>query len=140
MKKLLNIFERVKKAKATGLIYNLPKQEAAKLQNKLLDRREVIVVRGRDAYTPPMLMFRLGHQLKVKRLTINMLPDLLDGKTLMITEADMLKPTYNKTIEQCKDLKIPLLLLFNNGHGIKEFRKLPVYNKILTIEQDCNSI
>lgn len=136
MKKLLNIIERVKKAKATGLIYNLPKTQAALLQNKLLDKKAVVAIKGRDAYTPPMLMFRLGHQLKMKRLTVNMLPDLLDGKIILINEADMLKPSYNKVLEQFKEAKIPLLLLFNNGHGIKTFRKLPVYNTMLTIEQD----
>ena len=140
MKKLLNIIARVKKAKAVGLIYNLPKQEAALLQNKLLDRREVLLIKGRDAYTPPMLMFRLKNIFKIKGLTIQMLPDLLDGKMILINEADMLHASYNKVLEQIKEAKIPLLLLFNNGHGIKEFRKLPVYNKILTIEQDYLNI
>jgi len=140
MKKLLNIIARVKKAKATGIIYNLPKQEAALLQNKLLDRREVLVIKGREAYTPPMLINRLKYQLKQKRLNISMLPTFIDDKIILINEADLLMPSYNKVFEEFKKYQIPLVLLFNNGHAIKDFRKLPVYNKILTIEQDYTNL
>jgi hypothetical protein len=136
MKKLLGIIERIKKANAIGIIYNLSKQQAALLQNRLLDSRQVVVIRGKEAYTPPMLMFRLKHQLKMKLLTIDKLTDLLDGKLILINEADMLKPSYNKVLEEFNRCRIPLILLFNNGHAVKNFRKLPVYNQILTIEQD----
>jgi hypothetical protein len=138
MKKLLNIIERVRKAKAIGIIYNLPTQQAALLQNKLLDNKSAIAIRGRDAYTPPMLLNRLSYHFKIKRMSLSMLTTFIEDKVLLISEADMLKPSYNKVLEDLRKYKIPIVLLFNNGHAIKEFRKLPVYHKILTIEQDYN--
>ena len=63
MKKLAGIIDRVQKKKAVGVIYNIPKDCAARLHNKLLDNKH-IVVKGSDAYTSAMLLFRLGKKFK----------------------------------------------------------------------------
>jgi hypothetical protein len=64
LKKVLGIVDRVLKKKAIGIIYNIHKDDEAALQNYLLDEKH-IVVKGSDAYTSAMLLFRLGKIPKI---------------------------------------------------------------------------
>jgi hypothetical protein len=137
---VLNIVNRIIKKKAVGIIYNVPKNDRALLQNKLLDEKKHLVVQGRDVYTSAMLKMRLGHQLKVKHLSYNMLPTLLDGKMITITDADMIKESYNKIFDDFFKYKIPLLLLVNKDAAMDDIRKLSAYTRVLTMEFDYSSI
>lgn len=139
-KKIQNIVERVRRTKATGIIYNIPKDDAALLQNKLLDNREVIALRGRQAPNSAQFLYRLGYLLKIKHLKFCMLPALLDGKVILINEADVLKQSYSKVMEDLHKNKVPLLLLMHSDAPMKDFRKLPAYYKVLTIEQDYSHL
>lgn len=138
--RLWRIVERVKKTKATGVIFNISKTDASMLQNKLLDSKNAIAIRGRSAPNSAQFIFRLSYLLKTKHLKFSMLPCLLDDKIIIITEADLLKSSYSKVIEALHENKIPLLLLMHSDAPMKAFRKLPAYNKVLTIEQDYSNL
>ncbi len=137
-RKVNNIIDRVIKRKAVGIIYNIPKTDEAILQNKLLDQKKAVVIRGRDAYTAPMFMFRLSSKLKIKNITFNQVAAFIEGKLITVTGADVIKSSYNRIIDDAYKYKVPLLILMNSDTTMKDFRKLKAYTKILTIEQDYN--
>jgi hypothetical protein len=134
-RKVLDIVERVGKRKALGIIFNVPKDHESQIQNKLLDDKH-LVFRGTDVYTTAMLNFRLSKRLKMKGVSIDMLPSIIDGKIIVITNADILKESYTKIFLECSKYKVPFLLLMNRDQKITDFRALPFYHKILTIEQN----
>lgn len=134
-KKVLDIVDRVSRRKALGIIFNVPKNDEAAIQNKLLDQHH-LVFKAIDVYTSAMLGFRLSKRLKLKNISIDMLPSLIDGKIIVITGADILKESYGKIFLECSKYKVPFLLLMNREQKLSDLRKLPVYNKILTIEQN----
>jgi hypothetical protein len=135
MKEVLSIIDRVRNKKAIGIIYNLPKHREAFLQNKLLDEKH-IVINGTDAYTAPMLLFRLGKKLNTKQLQIKMIPGLINENIICITSADVIKSSFSRVLYEFYRYKIPLLLLMNSDTFMKDFRKLSSYYSVLTIEQD----
>lgn len=134
-RKVLDIVDRVNKRKALGIVFNIPKSDEALLQNKLLDEKH-LVFKGTDVYTSAMLGFRLSKRLKMKNVSIDMLPSLIDGKVIVITGADILKESYGKIFLDSNKYKVPFLLLMNREQKMSDLRKLPMYNKILTIEQN----
>jgi hypothetical protein len=138
-RKVLDIVERVNKRKALGIIFNVPKDQEAQIQNKLLDDKH-LVFRGNDVYTSAMLNFRLSQKLKMKGVSIDMLPSLIDGKVIVITSADILKESYTKVFQESSKYKVPFLLLMNRDHKLADFRKLPFYQHILTIEQNYQTL
>jgi hypothetical protein len=139
-KELLDIIERVRKNKATGIIFNIPREDAETLESYLIENDSAVVIRGRVAPTSKQFFWRLGNLLKVKHLTCCMIPAALNGRIILISEADILRPSFNKAIEDCFNNKVPLLLLMNNNESMKEFRRLPAYDKVLTIEQSFTSL
>lgn len=138
-RKVLDIVERVNKRKALGIIFNVPKDQEAQIQNKLLDDKH-LVFRGNDVYTSAMLNFRLSQRLKMKGVSIDMLPSLIDGKVIVITSADILKESYTKVFQESSKYKVPFLLLMNRDQKLTDFRKLPFYQSILTIEQNYQTL
>jgi len=138
-RKVLDIVERVNKRKALGIIFNVPKDQEAQIQNKLLDEKH-LVFRGNDVYTSAMLNFRLSKRLKMKGVSIDMLPSLIDGKVIVITSADILKESYTKVFQESSKYKVPFLLLMNRDQKLTDFRKLPFYHHILTIEQNYQTL
>lgn len=139
-KKIFNIVDRVIKRKAIGIIYNIPKNDEAILQNKLLDDRKAVVLRGRDAYTAPMFMFRMAKNLKIKNLTFHQIPALLEDKAIAITGADVITISYNRILDDSFNYKVPILILMNGSAAMTEFRKLKAYQRVLTIEQDFTKL
>ena len=146
MRKVLSIIDRVRKKKAVGIIYNIPKNDQAVLQNKLLDQKHIII-NGSDAYTSVMLLYRLQKILKVKRLQLSMIPGLINlpdgkagGKIIVLTSADGIRSSYSKVLDDFNKYKIPLLILMNSDAPMKDFRKLGAYQRVLTIEQDYSTI
>jgi hypothetical protein len=139
-KNVLDIINRIIKKKAVGIIYNVPQIDKVILQNKFLDEKKHLVVHGRDVYTSAMFRNRLGTQLKVKHLSYNMLPTLLDGKMITIMDADMIKESYNKIFDDFFKYKIPLLLLVNKDTAMDDIRKLSTYTRVLTMEFDYTSL
>lgn len=138
-RKVLDIIDRVQKRKALGIIFNVPKDHEAKINNKLLDNHH-LVFKGNDVYTTAMLTFRLSKRLKIKNVSVDMLPSLIDGKVIVITGADIIKESYAKLFLESSKYKVPILLLMNREQKISDLRKLPVYNKILTIEQNYTTL
>ena len=138
-RKVIDIVNRVQKRKALGIIYNIPKSDETLLHNKLLDEHHLIL-RGKDVYTNQMLNYRLGNKLKIKHFSFDMLPALIDSKVIIITGADIIKDSYTRVIEDCSKYRIPLMLLMNKDQKMSDLRKLPVYNKILTIEQNYQTL
>ncbi len=138
-RKVLDIVERVNKRKALGIIFNVPKDQEAQIQNKLLDDKH-LVFRGNDVYTSAMLNFRLSKRLKMKDVSIDMLPSLIDDKVIVITNADILKESYTKVFQESSKYKVPFLLLMNRDQKLTDFRKLPFYQSILTIEQNYQTL
>lgn len=138
-RKVLDIVERVNKRKALGIIFNIPKDQEAQIQNKLLDEKH-IVLKGNDVYTSAMLGFRLSQRLKMKNVSIDMLPSLIDDKVIVITSADILKESYTKVFQESSKYKVPFLLLMNRDQKLTDFRKLPFYQHILTIEQNYQTL
>ena len=138
-KKMLSIIDRVRKKKAVGIIYNIPKNDQAVLQNKLLDQKHIII-NGSDAYTSVMLLYRLQKILKVKRLQLSMIPGLINGNIIVLTSADGIRSSYSKVLDDFNKYKIPLLILMNSDAPMKDFRKLGAYQRVLTIEQDYSTI
>lgn len=138
-RKVLDIVERVNKRKALGIIFNVPKDQEAQIQNKLLDDKH-LVFKGNDVYTSAMLNFRLSKRLKMKGVSIDMLPSLIDGKVIVITSADILKESYTKVFQESSKYKVPFLLLMNRDQKLTDFRKLPFYHHILTIEQNYQTL
>jgi len=138
-RKVLGIIERVQKRKAVGIIFNIPKNEEAILQNKLLDKKN-IVIKGRDAYTSAMLLYRLSNQLKIKNLSFDQLPGIIDGKIIVITGADIIKTSYVRVLDDSSKYKIPVLLLMRKDQKMNDIRKSPVYQRIFTIEQNYQSL
>ena len=139
MRKVLSIIDRVRKKKAVGIIYNIPKNDQAVLQNKLLDQKHIII-NGSDAYTSAMLLFRLGKKFKTKHLQLKMVPGFINGCIICITDADGIKSSYSKVLDDFNKYKIPLLILMNSDAPMKDFRKLGAYQRVLTIEQDYQSL
>ncbi len=137
--KVIDIVNRVQKRKALGIIYNISKNEEADIKQRL-EKFEHLIFRGLDVYTAPMLTFRLGNKLKIKKFSFDMLPAVIDGKVITITGADILSNSYAKVIEEFAKYKIPLVLLMNKDHKMTDLRRLPVYNKILTIEQNYQTL
>ncbi|MGK9367553.1 hypothetical protein ACSSWA_01470 [Melioribacter sp. Ez-97] len=127
---------RVKKQKALGIIYNIPNVDAALLVNRLLDEKKHIVINARDAYTSAMLKYRLGSKLKVKGLSFNMLPELLQGKIITVNNADMIKESYARVFDDFRRYGVPLLLLMHSDSAMKDLRKWPSYTRVMTIEAD----
>ena len=138
-KKVLGIIERVLNKKAVGIIYNVPKNDEAILQNKLLDGKH-IVIKGSDAYTSAMLMFRLSKKLNAKHLQSKMIPGFINGYLICITNADGIKSSYSRVLDEFSKYKIPLLLLMHSDAPMKDFRKLGAYQRVLTIEQDYSTL
>ena len=138
-RKVLSIIDRVRKKKAVGIIYNIPKNDQAVLQNKLLDQKHIII-NGSDAYTSVMLLYRLQKILKVKRLQLSMIPGLINGNIIVLTSADGIRSSYSKVLDDFNKYKIPLLILMNSDAPMKDFRKLGAYQRVLTIEQDYQSL
>ncbi len=138
-RKILDIVDRVNKRKALGIIFNIPKDHEAKIQNRLLDDHH-LVFRGNDVYTSAMFSYRLSNKLKMKDVSIDMLPSLIEGKVLVITGADILKESYEKIFKDSAKYKVPILLLMNRDQKIADLRKMKVYNKILTIEQNYQTL
>lgn len=138
-RKVNNIVERVGKRKAVGILFNMPASDQAELHNKLLDEKH-IVFSAKDAYTAPMLLYRLGNRLKIKDLSFDQLPGLIDGKIIVITNADIIKSSFIKVLDDSSKYKIPMLFLMSNGSKMDDIRKLPVYNRIFTIEQDYSQL
>ncbi len=139
-KKLNNIINRVQKKKAIGIIYNIPKNEMSIIQNRLLDNKQAIILKGRDAYTAPMFMFRLSSKLKMKKLAFHMIPALIDDKLIAVTGADTFTNSYSRILEDAYKYKVPILLFMNTDAAMTEFRRLKAYNKILTIEQNFEEL
>ncbi len=135
-RKVANIISRVIKRKAVGIIYNIPSNDVALLQNKLLDDKKAIIIKGRDAYTAPMFLYRLSSSLKIKNLSFHMVPYLIEGKLITITDADLIKSSYTRVLDDCNKYKVPILFLMNQDAVMIEFRKMKAYQKVLTIEQD----
>ena len=138
-RKVLDIVERVNKRKALGIIFNVPKDQEAQILNKLLDEKH-LVFKGNDVYTSAMLGFRLSKKLKMKDVSIDMLPSLIEDKIIVITNADILKESYTKVFQESSKYKVPFLLLMNRDHKLTDFRKLPFYQHILTIEQNYQTL
>lgn len=138
-RKVNNIIARIKRKKAVGILYNMPEADQAALHNKLLDGKH-IVFNAQDAYTSVMLLYRLGSRLKMKGLSFDQLPGLIDGKIICITGADIIKTSFAKVFDDSHKYRIPLLLLMNNGSKMTDIRKLPVYRRIFTIEQDYKTL
>ena len=136
----LKIVERVLKNKAVGIIYNIPKGDEAILKNKLLDERKAVILKGSDAYTAPMFLFRLSSTLKAKHLSFHMIPALIDGKLVAVTGADVIKTSYNRVLDDSFKYKVPILLLMNTDQSMREFRKLAAYRRVLTIEQNYQEL
>lgn len=134
-RKVLDIVERVQKRKALGIVFNIPKSDESIIQNRLLDDHH-IVFKAIDVYTSAMLNFRLSKKLKIKNISIDMLPSLIDGKVIVITGADILKESYAKIFLESSKYRIPILLLMNHEQKMSDLRRLPVYHKVLTIEQN----
>jgi hypothetical protein len=139
LKKVLGIVDRVLKKKAIGIIYNIHKDDEAALQNYLLDEKH-IVVKGSDAYTSAMLLFRLGKRLNTKHLQFKMIPGFINGYVICITGADGIKSSYSRVLDEFNKYKIPLLLLMHSDAPMKDFRKLGAYQRVLTIEQDYSTL
>jgi hypothetical protein len=137
---VLNIINRIIKKKAVGIIYNVPKNDKAILNNKLLDEKKHLVIHGKDAYTSAMFRHRLGRELKIKNLSFNMLPTLLDGKMITVIDADMIKDSYSLIFDDFFKYKIPLLLLVNKDTAMDDIRKLSAYTRVLTMEFDYTSL
>lgn len=138
-KKVQNIIDRVMKKKAIGIIYNIPKNDLAMIQNSLLDDKH-IVIRGHDAYTVGMLSNRLGRQLKAKHFSFNMLPALVIGKMVTITDADIIKDSFGRVMDDFYKYKTPLLLLMINDVSMDNLRNLKAYSRVLTIERDYKTL
>lgn len=138
-RKVIDIVNRVQKRKALGIIYNIPKNDEGLIHNKLADEHHLIL-RGKDVYTNQMLNYRLGYKLKIKHFSFDMMPALIDSKVIVITGADIIKDSYARVIEDCNKYRIPLMLLMNKDQKMSDLRKLPVYNKILTIEQNYQTL
>ncbi len=139
-KKIISIIDRVMKRKAVGIIYNMPKNVVAILQNRLLDEKKAIVIHGQDAFTSAMFIYRMQSILKIKHLSYNMIPTLIDSKMIMVTHADMIKSSFNKVISESFKYKIPILLLMNSDVAMPDFRKLKAYQRVFTIEQDFSKL
>lgn len=139
-KQVFKIIERVKKKNAVGIIYNIPKNDCAMINNKLLDDKTHIPVKGTDAFKAQMLTHRLGREFKIKHFNLSMLPGLIEGKVLTILGADVLMPSYSKVIEDLSTMKIPLLLFIHNEVSMDKIRKMSAYNRVLTIEYDYRSL
>lgn len=139
MKKILSIVDRVMKRKAIGIIYNIPPDEEKKLEKKLIEENH-IVIKGSYAYRGAMLQYRLGSELNAKHFRFCMLPGLLNNQIICIKNADTLKPSYARVLDEFHKYKIPLLLLMNSDTLMKDFRKLSSYYSVLTIEQDYETL
>lgn len=139
-KQIFKIIERVKKKNAVGIIYNIPKNDSALLNNRMLDDKLCIAVNAHDAYTAQMFNYRLGLYLKIKRFNLSMLPGLIDDKILLVNSADVIMPSFSKVLDELQRLKIPLLLLMHNEVSMDKVRKMNAYNRVLTIEYDYNSL
>ena len=139
MKKVTSIIDRVLNKKAIGIIYNIPNNDEAQLQNKLLDDKH-IVVKGTDAYTAPMLLFRLGKKLNTKRLQTKMIPGLINGNIICVTDADGIKNSFSRVLDDFHKYKIPLLILMHSNAPMRDFRNLGAYKRVLTIEQDYENL
>jgi len=138
-KKVLGIVDRVLNKKAVGIIYNIPNNEEAILQNKLLDEKH-IVIKGSDAYTSAMLLFRLSKKFNTKHLQSNMIPGFINGYLICITGADGIKSSYSRVLDEFNKYKIPLLILMHSDAPMKDFRRLGAYQRVLTIEQDYSTL
>jgi len=136
---LNNIIQRVDKNKAIGIIYNCPKPQQEIYKNNLFPKQKAIIINGRDAYTAPMLQFRLGNLFKMKDLTFSQVPALLDGRMIVIINADIIKPSYSRVINDFFKYKVPMIIFMNTDTAMKDFRNLGSYQQVLTIEQDFNS-
>jgi hypothetical protein len=139
-KTVLNIVNRIIKNKAVGIIYNVPKNDAALLQNKLLDENKHILFKGSDVFTSAMFRNRLGTHLRTPHLSYNMLPALLDGKMITIMDADIIKDSYNKIFDDFFKYKIPLLLFVNKDSAMDDIRHLRAYSRVLTMEFDYTTL
>lgn len=139
VKKILAIVDRIIKKKAIGIIYNIPLNDEAILQNKLLDDKHILI-KGTDAYTSAMLVFRLGKKFNTKHLSLKMVPSFINGNIICVTGADGIKSSYSRVLDDFNKYKIPLLLLMHSDSPMKDFRKLGAYNRVLTIEQDYSTL
>lgn len=138
---LVRLTERIKKNNAIGIIYNVPKlSEVTILASKLLEEEKHIVYRGTDVATNAMLKYRLGYFFKVKHFDFSMLPTLLDGKMVTVYEADFVKDSFARAMEELYQLKIPLLLIFTSDAKLTELRNYGAYNRVMTIEYDYASL
>ncbi len=139
VKKINNIVERVIRKNALGVIYNCPKSDQSIIVNKLIEKYKCIAIKGTDAFTSRMLQCRLGARLKIKNFTWQMLP-MLEGKLVVINEADALKESYDKILIDFYKYKVPLLILMNGGTGMENLRGFQAYKRVFTIEQDYQKL
>lgn len=139
-KSLLRNIERIERKKAIGIFYNMPKDEAAILVNNLLDRKKAVHIRGKFADDKQSLKNRLGNYFQIKRFDYDMLPAAMEGRMLILSDADYIRPSYNYVIEKLSDYKIPMLLLMNHESALEKIRKFGMFNQVMTIEIDFNQL
>lgn len=138
-KKTIGIIDRIEKRNALGFIYNIPKDDAKELIEKLSPRKH-LHIKCTDAPDYQMLKNRLGFILKMKGFSYDMLPGLIDNKILTLSAADIIKPSYSKVFQELSTLKIPMLLIMTTDSAMNRIRKFEAFNNSFTIEQNYKEL
>lgn len=139
-KSLLKDVERIERKKALGIFYNVPEADSKMLINKLLDERRAVHIHGVFADDVQSLKNRLGNYFKIKHFDYDMLPAAIDGKILLVTNADYIRPTYAKVFEKMHNYGVPMILIMKKETTLDKIRKFREFNKLLTIEIDYSVI
>ncbi len=133
------IVERIIRNNAVGIIYNFDSED----QKEFIDRIQKdnhIIIDGKGAFTPDMLRNRISYYLKIKNMSWNMLPILIPGKMIAITNADMIKIGFARVFEDFKRNRIPLLLLLNKDTNMVNIRNFHTYQTSMIIEYDYSKM
>jgi len=138
-RKALEIINRVEKRKAIGFIYNLPFDSEKAIMEKM-KKEQHLLLNGKNAYQWLFLKNRLQEIFENKNIDVDMLPNLLGSKMVVINNADMLTESYGKIFAEFSRNKIPMLLLLRAGNRMERIRKFENYNSILTIEQNYDDL
>jgi hypothetical protein len=130
---LSRVVKRVNRAKAIGIVYNIPQEDLADFDKKF---KNLISFDGKEVYHPTQLVIKLRQLFGLKRFSFNLLPALIEDKLIVIQHADFIGCSYNRVFSEFHQFKIPLLLLLNDERNMESIRNYKAYKSSLIIESD----
>jgi len=139
MKIPTKILDRIIRNNAVGIIYNFNSEEQVEFLHRI-QKENHIIIDGKGAFIPDMLKNRISYNLKIKNMSWNMLPTLIPGKMVVVTNADMIKNGFARVFEEFRKYKVPLLLLLNYDTNMVNIRNFHSYQTSMIIEYDYSKM